>query len=487
MELFPAWQNRSTLTPSAACPTGSRSRNWRRCALEIPRIVVSAAASDSGKTLVTAALLRILVRRGIRVQPFKVGPDYIDPMYHRLASGRPCRNLDSWIMDEGTILSSFISGSNGKDIAVIEGVRGLYEGESPVGDPGSTVHVAKILKSPVVLVLNCHSLTRSAAAQILGLKALDREVLIAGVILNKVSDARHEEKLRRAISHYTGMPVLGVLYRDPQLEIKKRHLGLITSHELPGAEAAIERAAEALEKSLDLDRLLELAASAPPLESTMMAVKRESSGLRIGFFIDAPFSFYYHENVEAFRMMGAEISVIDSLSDRGVDPEVSGVIIGGGYPEVFSEGLEGNQSMRHSLKSSIYEGMPAIGECGGLMYLCRTIEYNGIRRQMVGVFDGDVIMHSRPKALSYVELESFRSSIVAGEGTVVRGHEFHYSSVEGLSGEFTFRVLRGKGIRDHLDGIMCQNAIGMYTHLHYLSCPSVPARFLDACRAYSRC
>ncbi|MCQ8892610.1 MAG: hydrogenobyrinic acid a,c-diamide synthase (glutamine-hydrolyzing), partial [Candidatus Methanosuratincola sp.] len=414
----------------------------------MPRIVLSAGGSDSGKTIVTAALLRILGAKGYRVQPFKIGPDYIDPMYHRLASGRPCRNLDSWIMDEMTVVSSFASGSIGSDLAVIEGVRGLYEGESPVGDEGSTAHVAKILKSPVVIVLNCHSLTRSAAAQLIGLRAMDNQVQIAGVILNKVSDARHEEKLRRAISHYAGIPILGSLSRSPRLEIKKRHLGLTTSHEFPEALEVIKSAAEQLEEGLDLERILEIAKQAPPIDYMPEARPFEGERVRIGVFMDGPFSFYYHENLSALREMGAEIAVVDSLSDRGLGDDLSGVLIGGGYPEIFSKELEANYQMRRSLKERIMDGLPAIGECGGLMYLCRSIERNGEKRQMVGVFDGDVVMHEKPKALSYVALEASRSSVIADQGAALRGHEFHYSSIEGLSSELSFRVLRGKGIRD---------------------------------------
>lgn len=454
--------------------------------MEMPRVILSAGSSDSGKTIVTAALIRILSSKGYMVQPFKVGPDYIDPMYHRLAAGRPCRTLDSWIMDERTVVSSFASGSIGSNLAVIEGVRGLYEGESPVGDEGSTAHVAKILRSPVIIVLNCHSLTRSAAAQLMGLRAMDSQVNIAGVILNKVSDGRHEEKLRRAISHYSGIPVLGCLYRSSRVEIKKRHLGLTTSHELPEALDIIRNAAELLEGNLELDKILDIAATAPPIEHEPEACRFEGGRVRIGVFMDGPFSFYYHENLSKLMEMGAEIEVIDSLSHRGIGEDLSGVLIGGGYPELFSKELEGNQQMRRSLKERIMGGLPAIGECGGLMYLCRSIEYGGAKRQMVGVFDGEVTMHEKPKALSYVELEAVRSSPIADEGVNLRGHEFHYSSIEGLSGELSFRVLRGKGIRDSMDGAICHNAIGMYTHLHYLACPGVPAKFLSECRAYSR-
>lgn len=436
--------------------------------------------------MITAALLRTLRKRGLNVQPFKIGPDYIDPMYHRLASGRPCLNLDSWIMNEQTIISSFVSGSERADLAIIEGVRGLYEGESAIGELGSTAHVAKILKSPVIIVLNCKSLTKSAAAQIQGLQSLDKEVNIVGVILNKVSGIKHEEKLRQAISYYTGLPILGSLYRHPELEISKRHLGLVTSHELPTSQDTVDSAAVLLERSLDIDKLLQLAKSAPPLRKINTQFRAANLKCKIGIFVDAPFSFYYHENIELLKGLGAEICTINSISDRSIKPDVSGVIIGGGYPEVFSKELEDNFSMRQSLKKRISDGMPVIGECGGLLYLCKSIEFNGERRKMVGLFDCEVAMCNRPKALSYVELESQKNSILSSYGERIRGHEFHYSSIEDISGDFAFKVLRGTGIKDRQDGITLYNAIGMYTHLHYHSCPNVPKRFLKACVYHSR-
>ncbi|MEM2125248.1 MAG: cobyrinate a,c-diamide synthase [Candidatus Methanosuratincola sp.] len=454
--------------------------------MKIPRVLFSAGSSDSGKTIVTSAILNILSSIGYRVQPFKVGPDYIDPMYHRLSSGRPCSNLDSWIMDERTIVKSFALGSKGSDLTIIEGVRGLYEGESPVGDEGSTAHIAKLLGIPVVIVLNCHSLTRSAAAQLMGLKMMDPEVNIAGVILNKISDSRHEEKLRRAISYYTRVPVLGALPRSPVLEIKKRHLGLTTSHELPGVLEKIKAASDLLKQNLDLDALISIAEEASDIELEHLDLPCSGSPVKVGVFMDAPFSFYYHDNLSALRDRGAEIVPLDSLSGTEIGEDISGVIIGGGYPELFSRELEENSSMRKSLKERIMDGMPAIAECGGLMYLCKSIDYGGAKRKMVGVFDGEVVMCQKPNALSYVQLAAIRDSPVAQKGEHLRGHEFHYSRIEGPIEDMAFNVLRGKGIRDAKDGLLCHNSIGMYTHLHYLATPQVPEKFLETCRLSSR-
>ncbi|MDH5811278.1 MAG: cobyrinate a,c-diamide synthase [Candidatus Methanomethylicaceae archaeon] len=454
--------------------------------MRIPRVIISATSSDSGKTLIAAAIIKIMRKRGFKVQPFKIGPDFIDPMYLSKVSGRHCRNLDSWMMDENTLRRVFLSGCKGTDFAVIEGVRGLYEGESPIGDLGSTAHVAKILSAPVILVLDCKSLNRSAAAQIIGFQALDRKVNIAGVILNYVRDSLHEEKLRRAIQHYTKVPILGVLYRSSTLVIKKRHLGLITPNELSDTDLMINNATNLLEPRLDLERLLELMNSCPEIDGDVMEIPQSVGRTKIGIFMDAPFSFYYYDNLAVLRGMGAEISVMNSLSDGTIGNDISGILIGGGYPEVFARELEANQPLIKSIKDRILDEMPVVGECGGLIYLCRSINYNGEKRNMVGAFDGDVYFSNQPKALSYVELEGKAESPISDVGITLKGHEFHHSYVENIGSEFVFKVLRGNGIRDGLDGALVHRTVGMYTHLHYMTCPKVPAKFLSTCREYIR-
>ncbi len=459
--------------------------------MKVPRVVISATSSGSGKTLISAALLRIMKSKNFKVQPFKVGPDYIDPMYLSMASGRPCRTLDSWMMGEETIRRSFVAGCVGADFAVAEGVRGLYEGESPVADVGSTAHVAKILSAPVVLVVDCRSLTRGVAAQIIGYQSMDREVRIGGVILNNVRDAAHEEKLRKAIEHYTKVPVLGVLYRSPELRIKKRHGGLVTPRELPKIDEVINRAAMLLEPSLDIDKLLELMTQCPEIEDHAgqgPLLKQRGSAInekvKIGIFIDFPFSFYYPENLVLLREAGAEIRVIDSLSTREIENEISGVLIGGGYPEIFASELEANHRLRHSLYKKIVDEMPVVGEGGGLLYLCSSINYGGKKHKMVSVFDGDVYFSERPKALGYAQLEATAENPLSEAGGTLKGHEFHYSYIENLSSEFAFNVLRGRGIRDGRDGATAHRTVGMYTHLHYLANPDVPAKFVSACSQY---
>jgi len=455
--------------------------------MKAPRVVVSANASDAGKTLITTALLWLLKRKGYSVQPFKIGPDFIDPGYHTYAAGLPSRNLDSWIMDEAAIRRSFAENAGGADLAVIEGVRGLYEGASPTSDEGSTAHVAKILRSPVVVVLNCHSLTRSAAAIVLGLKALDREVDIAGVILNKVGDQRHEEKLRSAISHYTSTPVIGSLYRDNSLSIPKRHLGLLTVQENSAVVHTVESVGRTLEERLDIDALLRIMEEAPEIEApAVVPADALPAKIRIGIFRDPVFTFYYPENVESLQRLGAEIVPMNSLSDPGLG-QVSGLLIGGGYPEVFAKRLEENQGMRAAVKRASEDGMPIVGECGGLMYLCASIAAGESKSRMVGVFDAEAVMRSRPQALSYVLLRSVSANPLVDPGDSVRGHEFHYSELESVNGaRFAFRVERGKGIMDSMDGMISHSTLGTYAHLHCLAYPKMADNFIAACRLYGR-
>ncbi len=455
--------------------------------MDTPRVVISANGSDAGKTLVTMALLWLLRKRGYRVQPFKVGPDYIDPGYHTIASGVASRNLDSWIMNEDTIKRSFIKAAATADLAVIEGVRGLYEAESPLDEAGSTAHVAKILNAPVIIVLNCQSITRSGAACLIGLKAFDKDVMVAGVILNKVSDKRHEDKLRSAISYYAHIPVLGVIYRNSSLTIPKRHLGLLTVQENDETLRVIESIGLMLQESFDLEGLLGIMKMAPPLETPEEEKNPEKTGsnITIGVFNDPAFTFYYAENIEALRTCGVNIRSINSLSDANIGDDTAGLIIGGGYPEVFARQLEANSALRHDVKGRSDSGMPIIGECGGLMYLCKSLEVADSKMKMAGIFDGDAVMCDKPQGLSYVLLESKVASPIADFGDRIKGHEFHYSTIQNLNEtNFAFKVLRGKGINNSMDGLLSNQTLGMYTHLHYLACPKTVSKFVKACQSY---
>lgn len=451
--------------------------------MKIPRVIISANNSDAGKTIITSAILRILKNKGYRVQPFKIGPDYIDPMYLTKASGRACRNIDSWIMSKDMILYNLIKSYENTDFIIIEGVRGLYEGSSPIRDIGSTAHIAKISSTPIILVMNCRGLTKSIAAQIIGFKSLDKKLRISGVILNNVKDKIHEEKIRRAINYYTNIPIIGVLYYSPLLNIKKRHLGLITPNEIREINDVIENASKLLEPNLDIDKLIEIMNSSPEIHSNFEFNFLNNEKIKIGVLMDCVFSFYYYENLEILRKMNTELIFINSLSDNYISDEISGILIGGGYPEVFAEELEKNQSLYSSIKKKALDEMPIIGECGGLMYLCKSINYNERKYKMIGIFDGDVYFSDKV-VVSYVKLETKINNIISKEGDIIKGHEFHYSYIENISSDFVFYVKRGKGIKNKMDGAFIHKTLGMYTHLHYLSCPNVPKNFIIHCKNY---
>lgn len=450
--------------------------------MKIPRLIISATSSDSGKTIITSAIIRILKNRGMKIQPFKIGPDYIDSIYLSKAAERPCRNLDSWIMDERGILRAFKIGCEGVDLAILEGVRGLYESESPINDIGSTAHMAKILSSPIILVINCKGLNRSAAAQIIGYKSMDKGLRIAGVILNNVRDEVHEEKLKRAIQYYTNVPILGVLYRLQSLNIEKRHLGLVVPKE-EEMENLIKNSSEALK--IDVDKIIEIANECPEMDiEEEISKKSFKENLKIALLMDSSFFFYYHENIVALKEAGVEICTVNSLKDGEIKEDISGILIGGGYPELFAKELEGNQSLRNFIKKKALDEMPIIGEGGGLLYLCKSLHYEGKSYKMIGVFDGDVYFSNNPIGLGYVELKAKMENPLSNG--ILRGHEFHYSYIENLSSKFAFEVLRGKGIKKGRDGALVYNTMGMYTHLHYLASPEVPIKFLSYCKSYAR-
>jgi cobyrinic acid a,c-diamide synthase len=444
------------------------------------RILISAAHKSSGKTTISIGLCAALKARGKTVQPFKKGPDYIDPMWLTAATGRACRNLDFYLMSPDEIVSAFRQHSGGADISLVEGNKGLYDGLDLEGG-NSNAALARLLRAPVVLVIDARGMTRGIAPLILGYQAFDREVNIAGVILNRLGGARHESKLRAVIEHYTDVPVIGAVHDDPGLEIVERHLGLMPSNE---AEAAARRVAEIGERvgaQVDLDRLLAVAASAPPLPEKGLSAESPTSpaapagpSVRIGWARDKAFGFYYADDLDALRAAGAELVPIDTLNDPHL-PEVDGLFIGGGFPELFLEALEANASLRRDIRDFVEGGKPVYAECGGLMYLARSIEWRGERREMVGVIPGDAVMHEKPVGRGYVRMRETGQHPwpTAGGGEVVRrAHEFHYSSLDNLERgreiAFAYEVERGTGIDGRNDGIIYKNLLASYAHFRSL-------------------
>lgn len=453
------------------------------------RLLISAAHKSSGKTTLSIGLCAALRARGHVVQPFKKGPDFIDPMWLSLAAGRDCHNLDFYLMGHDEIRRTFAVRAQGADISLIEGNKGLYDGLSLDGS-NSNAALAALLQTPVVLVIDARGMTRGIAPLILGYQAFDRDVNIAGVILNQLGGSRHESKLRAVIEHYTDVRVLGAVHYDENLAIVERHLGLMPSNEAAGARSRIDAIAAQVAASVDLDNLMAVAAQAPalPTPSSAPSVVRPTPApdVRIGVARDAAFAFYYPGDLEALRAAGAELVFIDTLKDAAL-PAVDALLIGGGFPEIFMEQLEANASLRREIRQAIENGMPAYAECGGLMYLSRSLSWDGKRCEMVGVVPGDTVMHKRPMGRGYVLLrETGRSlwPLPPNAAAEIRAHEFHYSSLENLPPGlvYAYEVLRGTGVDGRHDGIVHKNLLGCYTHLRDLEGNHWAERFVKFVR-----
>ncbi|MDD5403393.1 MAG: cobyrinate a,c-diamide synthase [Sulfuricella sp.] len=457
----------------------------------MPRLLISAAHKSSGKTTVSIGLCSALTNRGLVVQPYKKGPDYIDPMWLTAATGRDCRNLDFYLMGRDEIVDTYQRHTSGANLSLIEGNKGLYDGLDLDGS-NSNAALAKLLHAPVVLVIDARGMTRGIAPLILGYQAFDKDIRIAGVILNNLGGARHEGKLRAVIEHYTEVPVLGAVHHDSRLQITERHLGLMPSNETSEALEHIRTIGSIVGSQVDLDKLIRIARSAPPLGRAEIKLEtpplREESkvSLRIGLARDQAFGFYYAEDLEAMRQGGAEIIPFDTLHDRALPPALDGMFIGGGFPELFMAQLENNVSMRDSVHAAIEAGLPAYAECGGLMYLSRSLTWRNQTRQMTGVIPGDVVMHGKPVGRGYVKMRCTGKNPWPGEqpGRELLAHEFHYSSLENVPHDliYAFDVVRGHGIDGKHDGIVYKNLLACYTHFRSLQGYNWAERFMSFVR-----
>lgn len=453
----------------------------------IPRIVIAGTHTGCGKTTLALGLMRALARRGLRVQAFKAGPDFIDPSYHSVVTGRPSRNLDTWMMPRDALMECFDRAARDADIAVIEGMMGLYDGRDAVGDDGSTAQLAKQLDAPVVLVVDCSPLARSAAAMVLGYRRFDPGVQILGVVLNNVGGAKHWAWMRDAITPRTGVPVLGGLVGDASFALPERHLGLVPQIEHRPALEQFDRIADALEQLTDLDQLLALARAAPPLRpfarGTFPAAPPADNLPVIAVARDEAFSFYYEDNLDLLRQRGARLVDFSPLHDRRV-PDAGLIYIGGGFPEVFAEKLAENAPMRASVKEFAASGKPIYAECGGLMYLADSIAtLDGAVHPMVGLFGTRVRMHERLAALGYLEVTAVRDTWLMRRGETARGHEFHYSTLEATGETPSLYEARGFGGATKSEGFAWGSVIASYVHLHFASNLLVAQRLVTAAAA----
>jgi len=455
-------------------------------------LYLSAAHKSSGKTTLTLGLCRALSNRGMKVQAFKKGPDYIDPIWHGLAARRPSYNLDFHMMREAEIEDLFMRHAGDSDIALIEGNKGLYDGMDVEGS-NSNAALAKLLGAPVVLVLDTIGMTRGIAPLILGYQAFDPAVNIAGVILNKVGGPRHEGKLREVIARYTDVPVLGSVYKSERMAIAERHLGLMPGNESSDSDARIEAIAEIVESQVDIGHLLEIASAAPPLLGKMgggyrgVGSWKRGSGLRIAYAHDRAFGFYYQEDLDTLLEAGVELVPLNTLEEPHL-PRVDGLLLGGGFPEIFIEGLAANAGLRRDIACQVASGLPVYAECGGLMYLARSLRWGERHGEMVGVLPGDGVMGERPVGRGYAELQETPDAPWMPQANLIPAHEFHYSHLENLpSGlRYAYRVKRGHGMDGQRDGYVYRNLLAAYCHRRGSGDRGWIAPFLEKVRVYSR-
>jgi len=451
-------------------------------------VLISATHKSSGKTTVTLGLSAALARRGAHVQTFKKGPDYIDPMWLSRASGHACRNLDFQFMTADQIACEFVTYGKDADLAIVEGNKGLFDGVDLEGSD-SNAALGALLGTPIVLVIDTRGITRGIAPLVKGYCDFAEDIRIAGVILNQVGGPRHEGKMRAAIERYTDIPVIGAISRHPEMEIVERHLGLIPANESDHVDQKIETIADIIEDGVDLGIFGALACTtrtSNSIHSSPSIRPNRIADIRIAIARDEAFGFYYPGDLEALENAGAELVTLDTLRDPHL-PDVDGLFIGGGFPETQVAGLGANSTLRADIKTSLEGGLPAYAECAGLMYLSRSLTWNGDTFDMVGFIPGDAVMHEKPVGRGYVELIETRDApwpFGHPDGSRTPAHEFHYASLENLPDNLTcaYKVIRGTGLDGQRDGIVLCNTLAGFAHHRNIGADGWARRFVEFVR-----
>ena len=455
--------------------------------MKCPRFVLAGTNSGVGKTTITLGLLNAFRRRGLDVQPFKSGPDYIDPAFHTFVTGNVSRNLDAWLLPEEAIKYLMNKNGVGKDLSIIEGVMGFYDGHTVHKKKGSTAHLSKIVEAPVVLILNGSGISTSAAAIVHGFKSFDPDVNVAGVIINMVNSERHYEILKEAIETFSGVKCYGYLKKNPDMNLSSRHLGLIPSYEVDQLKEKIDLIGDMMEESIDFDGLLSLAQSAGDIESLDVDPRVNFPGIKIGVPLDKAFNFYYQDNLDLLVKLGAELINFSPMEDTCLPDGLDGLYIGGGFPEVFARELSENTLMRKSIRAFVESGRPVYAECGGLMYLCnKIIDLEGDAFDMVGILPNESVMTKRLQHFGYVDVSLSQESLIGTADMAFRAHEFHRSKVSEMDGDDRcYRVEKDKGngdIKQWQCGYRYKNFLGGYAHIHFYNNLEIPVHFLEKCR-----
>ncbi|MGR3292383.1 MAG: cobyrinate a,c-diamide synthase [Candidatus Scalindua sp.] len=451
---------------------------------QLPRIMIAGTNSGVGKTTVTLGIMSALVKKGIKVQGFKAGPDYIDPSHHTFVTGNASRNLDTWMMGEGVCRELFARSAANAEISVIEGVMGLYDGSNDSSGHGSSAHLAKVLNTPVILVVNARGVAQSAGAVVMGFKEFDKEINLAGVILNNIASQSHYDCVKKAIEESCSIAVVGYLKKDSDITIPERHLGLIPSEEEKINSALYDKLGQMVLETIDIDRLQDIAGSAPvfPDYNKSIFINRDSSlNVTLAVARDNAFCFYYQDDIDLFEALGAKIKLFSPLADKSLPDGIDGVFIGGGFPELFADRLMKNESMMDSIVEADKQGIVIYGECGGMMYLLeKLIDCEGRSFKMSGVLNGTSRMENRRQGLGYVIVDTTCDNVICRSGDTFRAHEFHWSRLQDIPDNtiFAYKTRKSIGKKTGVDGISKNNVLASYTHIHFSSNPELARNIL---------
>jgi cobyrinic acid a,c-diamide synthase len=456
----------------------------------VPRIVIAGVQSGVGKTTIATGLMAAYAKMGYQVQGFKAGPDYIDPSYHTVATGNVSRNLDCWLLPEEALKTLFLRAAQQADLAIVEGVMGLYDGYESKTEAGSTALLAKYLGAPVILVVDARGMARSVAAVVLGYQKFDPALNLSGVIFNNVGSEKHYQMLKEAVAASTGLPALGYLPKHTEISMPERHLGLLPATERGELNLYLEQLASLIAGSLELEAILAVARSAsslPEPEQTLFPEKQQKKAT-IAIARDEAFIFYYQDALDLLAAYGADLIYFSPLHDSRLPAGIQGIYLGGGFPEMFLEPLSRNRSMSESIIQAYQKGMPIYAECGGLMYLTNSIvDFTGKSYPMVGLIPGKGCMQQKIAALGYMEAEVNTDNILASKGDIVRGHQFRWSILADISDKINraYRMLNVKDASFQQEGIVMGNLLASYLHLHFAGHPQLARNFVENCRKFA--